>query len=301
MKKLILFFAIFFISCSDQNSAYDDDNTSTLYDSWRKEHINLKRDKKLKIHKKYCAKGLDDACAEAINDEIKIVKTDEEKLEIYDKYCEHGVSYGCHEAGWLLVETNPSQKALEFLQKACEIGNSQSCEDLAKAYDANGDNSLFERALNLPYEPSKVSFYLKKMCDKGGECERYYKFCNGEKTYLWVDDKDVNAVINIDEAVRLDIESYDVCGDVCNKEAGLWYARGAYGNDGFRRTGVGQDLSKASVYFDKIKGFEQSVFHEIYEALKKAENTQLIEAKIKEFCDKGDKTACEFYDERYKK
>lgn len=300
MKKLILFFAIFFISCSEQSSAYEDENYSKLSKDWRKEHINLKKNKKLEIHKKYCQKGLEEGCIEAINDEIRIVKTNEDKLEIYEKYCEYGVSQGCYEAGWLLVMTNPSQKALEFLEKACEIGHPLACEDLAKAYDRNGDNSIFERALNLAYEPSKVKFYLKNMCDKGDECEKYYEFCNGKKTYLWLKENDIDAFVSIDEAARLEIESYEVCDDVCNKNIGLWYAKGAFGNDGFRRTGVGQDLSKAAIYFEKIESFEQSVFHEIYEALKKAKNTQLIQDKIKYFCDKGNKKACEFYDERYK-
>lgn len=182
MKQLLLFvfFAIFFISCSEQNSAYEDENYSKLYESWRKEQINIKKDKKLEIHKKYCDKGLKEGCTEAINAEIKLAKDDEEKLKIYEKYCEYEVAQGCYEAGWLLVMTNPSQKALDFAAKACELGHSRSCEELAQSYDRNGDNSLFQRSLNIAYEPSKVRLYLEKMCDKGGECEKYYDFCNGK-------------------------------------------------------------------------------------------------------------------------
>lgn len=300
MKKIILFLAVFFISCSQQNSTYEDENYTKLFKSWRKEHINLKKDKKLEVHQKYCGKGLEEGCKEAINSEIKLVKDEEEKLKIYEKYCEYEVAEGCYEAGWLLVMTNPSQKALEFAIKACDLGHPRSCEELAQAYDRSGDNSFFQRALNLTYEPGKVRFHLRQMCDKGGECEKYYEFCNGKKTYLWLKENDIDAFVSIDEAARLEMEGYDVCDDVCNKNIGLWYVKGAYGNDGFRRTGIGKDFSKASVYFEKIKNFERSVFHEIYEALKKAKNEKLIGAKIKDFCNKGDEKACEFYDERYK-
>lgn len=126
------------------------------------------------------------------------------------------------------------------------------------------------------------------------------RFCNGKNTYLWLKEDDINAFVDIDETVRLKIKSYNVCDDICNKDAGIWYTKGAFGNDGFRRTGVGRNLSKADFYFKKIKNFEQSTFHEIYEALKKSQNEELIREAVKEFCDKGDKVACEFYDERYK-
>lgn len=107
-----------------------------------------------------CVKNSDFATSDLNVDEFN-----QRAMKVLKPKCQDGILSACNDLGISLQSTNQHQKAIQFYQKACDLGYQYSCTNLANAYLKGQGVSKDEKRAEQIY---------KNSCASGGAYSCYF-------------------------------------------------------------------------------------------------------------------------------